>query len=170
SVSAARAPRTTRTSPAGWSSRASRASLSTRTPWWKPGCSSRSRPLPPGANGLGPRALAEPRLRAVLVVEGLDVDVLERRLIEAAHVDAVALGVGAWHVEGLDAAASAEQVPRRAGVEGVLAERVRAAEQPEPRARHAQRVHLRSEEHTSELQSHLNLVCRLLLEKKKKTH
>src|SRR5467141_3871239 len=36
------------------------------------------------------------------------------------------------------------------------------------------RVHracsLRSEEHTSELQSHLNIVCRLLLEKKKKKH
>src|SRR5260370_15955606 len=28
---------------------------------------------------------------------------------------------------------------------------------------------LRSEEHTSELQSHLNLVCRLLLDKKKNT-
>src|SRR5260370_14939113 len=28
----------------------------------------------------------------------------------------------------------------------------------------------RSEEHTSELQSHLNLVCRLLLEKKKLTY
>src|SRR5260370_18914586 len=28
----------------------------------------------------------------------------------------------------------------------------------------------RSEEHTSELQSHLNLVCRLLLEKKKLMH
>src|SRR5260370_2060565 len=28
----------------------------------------------------------------------------------------------------------------------------------------------RSEEHTSELQSHLNLVCRLLLEKKKSPH
>src|SRR5690242_21343969 len=28
---------------------------------------------------------------------------------------------------------------------------------------------LRSEEHTSELQSHVNLVCRLLLEKKNKT-
>src|SRR4051812_49673925 len=28
--------------------------------------------------------------------------------------------------------------------------------------------HVRSEEHTSELQSHVNLVCRLLLEKKKK--
>src|SRR5207237_9371778 len=30
------------------------------------------------------------------------------------------------------------------------------------------KIQLRSEEHTSELQSHLNLVCRLLLEKKKK--
>src|SRR5260370_38812475 len=29
---------------------------------------------------------------------------------------------------------------------------------------------IRSEEHTSELQSHLNLVCRLLLEKKKKRY
>src|SRR5260370_25705975 len=29
---------------------------------------------------------------------------------------------------------------------------------------------IRSEEHTSELQSHLNLVCRLLLEKKKTKH
>src|SRR5260370_19909949 len=29
---------------------------------------------------------------------------------------------------------------------------------------------MRSEEHTSELQSHLNLVCRLLLEKKKNLH
>src|SRR5260370_25182373 len=32
----------------------------------------------------------------------------------------------------------------------------------------APRGSFRSEEHTSELQSHLNLVCRLLLEKKKK--
>src|SRR5260370_32460977 len=31
----------------------------------------------------------------------------------------------------------------------------------------AVRTRARSEEHTSELQSHLNLVCRLLLEKKK---
>src|SRR5260370_18168923 len=35
-----------------------------------------------------------------------------------------------------------------------------------PRSREAKEF--RSEEHTSELQSHLNLVCRLLLEKKKK--
>src|SRR5882762_6153757 len=34
---------------------------------------------------------------------------------------------------------------------------------------YARYTHERSEEHTSELQSHLNLVCRLLLEKKKKT-
>src|SRR2546426_6353657 len=33
----------------------------------------------------------------------------------------------------------------------------------------AMAVHLRSEEHTSELQSPCNLVCRLLLEKKKTT-
>src|SRR5476649_3099799 len=31
------------------------------------------------------------------------------------------------------------------------------------------KAHRRSEEHTSELQSHSDLVCRLLLEKKKKT-
>src|SRR5260370_32660268 len=36
-----------------------------------------------------------------------------------------------------------------------------------PWARHFEELLTRSEEHTSELQSHLNLVCRLLLEKKK---
>src|SRR2546426_6346873 len=38
-----------------------------------------------------------------------------------------------------------------------------------PRARGAPGPGLRSEEHTSELQSPCNLVCRLLLEKKKKS-
>src|SRR5260370_24845719 len=42
-----------------------------------------------------------------------------------------------------------------------------AAPRPQPSGRPAR--WLRSEEHTSELQSHLNLVCRLLLEKKKTT-
>src|SRR4051812_50221408 len=37
-----------------------------------------------------------------------------------------------------------------------------------PRRRSPGPGRLRSEEHTSELQSHVNLVCRLLLEKKKK--
>src|SRR2546427_2289456 len=36
------------------------------------------------------------------------------------------------------------------------------------RGSHDQQFHWRSEEHTSELQSQSNLVCRLLLEKKKK--
>src|SRR5207237_9583235 len=35
-----------------------------------------------------------------------------------------------------------------------------------PRGEALKVFHVRSEEHTSELQSHLNLVCRLLLEKK----
>src|SRR6516225_11278730 len=37
-----------------------------------------------------------------------------------------------------------------------------------PRAQEPRPHAARSEEHTSELQSHVNLVCRLLLEKKKK--
>src|SRR5437762_10883560 len=39
---------------------------------------------------------------------------------------------------------------------------------PPPTARSAPRIQSRSEEHTSELQSPMYLVCRLLLEKKKK--
>src|SRR5256885_9237823 len=41
---------------------------------------------------------------------------------------------------------------------------------PDPARRGRRRVLARSEEHTSELQSPCNLVCRLLLEKKKNTH
>src|SRR2546426_9097969 len=40
----------------------------------------------------------------------------------------------------------------------------------DPPRPHADRRAARSEEHTSELQSPCNLVCRLLLEKKKNTH
>src|SRR2546422_7867294 len=55
--------------------------------------------------------------------------------------------------------------PDRGGREGVRdARRDRA--RPEGRLRGAQGAR-RSEEHTSELQSRLHLVCRLLLEKKK---
>src|SRR5260370_3522784 len=43
-----------------------------------------------------------------------------------------------------------------------------ARQQSAPARDDAQHALVRSEEHTSELQSHLNLVCRLLLEKKKK--
>src|SRR5260370_15004748 len=41
-----------------------------------------------------------------------------------------------------------------------------SARRHDPRGRD-QALHQRSEEHTSELQSHLNIVCRLLLEKNK---
>src|SRR5260370_2443242 len=52
---------------------------------------------------------------------------------------------------------------------GVGDERVREGRLLRPRIQYGREG--RSEEHTSELQSHLNLVCRLLLEKKKKnTH
>src|SRR5260370_17422507 len=44
----------------------------------------------------------------------------------------------------------------------------REARADEPHAAPGTDAAQRSEEHTSELQSHLNLVCRLLLEKKKK--
>src|SRR5438477_8741857 len=48
--------------------------------------------------------------------------------------------------------------------------RVRSCRSADSRSRSAAvpAADLRSEEHTSELQSHVNLVCRLLLEKKKK--
>src|SRR5690242_21516625 len=45
---------------------------------------------------------------------------------------------------------------------------VRDAPRPPGRLRMTASAIPRSEEHTSELQSHVNLVCRLLLEKKKK--
>src|SRR5207237_10237237 len=51
-----------------------------------------------------------------------------------------------------------------------ISPRAAAARRREARRQPGRRVEveIRSEEHTSELQSHLNLVCRLLLEKKKK--
>src|SRR5260370_40078173 len=50
---------------------------------------------------------------------------------------------------------------------GADPEAIRRCCAPGARSRRATGEGVRSEEHTSELQSHLNLVCRLLLEKKK---
>src|SRR5260370_28317460 len=58
---------------------------------------------------------------------------------------------------------SAREPARQGRLPGALGT-LHRDEQP----RHRQPRVMRSEEHTSELQSHLNLVCRLLLEKKKK--
>src|SRR5215467_964988 len=75
---------------------------------------------------------------AIAVVEGLDGDLRERRSIEAAQIDAVAVGVGARYVEGFHSAAAAEQVPRDAGVEPVLSERLLSAQQAKAGARYDQ--------------------------------
>src|SRR5207237_10145424 len=56
------------------------------------------------------------------------------------------------------------EILARAGLDEVEGS---GAGMPDPAANEHYAMH-RSEEHTSELQSHLNLVCRLLLEKKKK--
>src|SRR2546422_2900314 len=70
--------------------------------------------------------------------------------------------VGAGIAEFLDAAEAARGVRLGAGLAQLLvALAARLGVELEVRAR--------SEEHTSELQSRLHLVCRLLLEKKKKT-
>src|SRR5690242_21473220 len=63
------------------------------------------------------------------------------------------------------------RVRRRQGGEAGEPARVRARRPGQPvvgLAGAGQSFRSRSEEHTSELQSHVNLVCRLLLEKKKK--
>src|SRR2546425_5281363 len=73
-------------------------------------------------------------------------------------------------VAGLDARAlhrpetARERLDERRGLVGHV------AGQPEHGVTHVRRGHTRSEEHTSELQSLAYLVCRLLLEKKKKKH
>src|SRR5690242_21064173 len=59
----------------------------------------------------------------------------------------------------------------RAGVDGTGRDRdgLATAERGTAVLQRATVERARSEEHTSELQSHVNLVCRLLLEKKNKT-
>src|SRR2546426_6054473 len=60
--------------------------------------------------------------------------------------------------------------PRSSAALTVQAARSRLPRRPHRLERLSVRRRLRSEEHTSELQSPCNLVCRLLLEKKKKEH
>src|SRR2546422_3664586 len=78
---------------------------------------------------------------------------LQIRLLDAER----GLGLGELHV-------SAPEF-FRTPVRHVAAQHITALAEPRPLS-----PAVRSEEHTSELQSRLHLVCRLLLEKKKKTH
>src|SRR5207249_12255118 len=101
---------------------------------------------------------------------GLAADLVAVVAVDAAGRDATHLRqVGAGRVAGLDGRGVAGGAD--AGPVGVLAQQrpgagagVEVAEVP---ARRRPRVAARSEEHTSELQSRFDLVCRLLLEKKK---
>src|SRR2546430_13473238 len=79
--------------------------------------------------------------------------------------DALPISIG-WQLVG--------QVPRRRKGWGILPARgadpaAGWEEMPVPHSQMPWLADPRSEEHTSELQSQSNLVCRLLLEKKKKT-
>src|SRR5260370_6301344 len=65
---------------------------------------------------------------------------------------------------------SAAQIARQKGLAIAEADRFDHTSRLGARLAAAHPLHIRSEEHTSELQSHLNLVCRLLLEKKKIPH
>src|SRR5260370_28241633 len=87
-----------------------------------------------------------------------------------------ALGIKApWYVQGVDFNAARRELTiavdfvagTRFPYPGVAGEHP-AHDTQIKRLRHLNFFQHRSEEHTSELQSHLNLVCRLLLEKKKK--
>src|SRR5260370_16644609 len=60
-------------------------------------------------------------------------------------------------------------VDRRPSGPAIRAFEERARDRGSLQRMHQRKITDRSEEHTSELQSHLNLVCRLLLEKNKKS-
>src|SRR5256885_8496278 len=80
-------------------------------------------------------------------------------------------GINQIHVNpqiGLTFAAGLRHIVRQ-DPDVIMVGEIRDRETADIAIRAALTGHLRSEEHTSELQSPCNLVCRLLLEKKKKT-
>src|SRR5581483_6195060 len=72
----------------------------------------------------------------VTAVEGPHAHALDRALVEATHVHAVAVGMRARHVERLDASHPAEEMVRGPGVEAVRGERLVAREEAKLRFRH----------------------------------
>src|SRR5438034_5892863 len=91
--------------------------------------------------------------------------------------------IGLDRIDDLGVAGAAAEVAFERGADGLAVGARLALEEGERRQQHARRTEaalhravayerflqrMRSEEHTSELQSHSDLVCRLLLEKKNK--
>jgi hypothetical protein len=72
----------------------------------------------------------------ILPVEWGDRDCLYRARVEAAHVDAVTIGIRARHVEGFNPANFTEQMSGDTGIEHVGREGVGALQQFESRLRH----------------------------------
>ena len=58
-------------------------------------------------------------LLPIAAIESIDANTLEATRIDAVQIDAVAVGIGARHIEGFDAAMSAERVARDAGIKGI---------------------------------------------------
>src|SRR5688572_31566988 len=75
----------------------------------------------------------------------------------------ISVSLGSWRYP----SSPVFDVQKHSGAHGLFPAKARATDWFPPPA-HSSVVFRRSEEHTSELQSQSNLVCRLLLEKKKK--
>src|SRR5690606_40031203 len=78
------------------------------------------------------------------------------------------IGIGLEEIADFDPGVAAVIPPEAAELEGLAIERLNLVDaHADPDAARSDLAWRRSEEHTSELQSRENLVCRLLLEKKK---
>src|SRR5206468_3778829 len=140
------------------------------------GLSGRNAMVTGGASGIG-RAICLRLARDGADVAVLDLDQAGGRQVadEVAALHRRAVAVEADVASGASVAAAVERVHAAlgpvhvlvndAGIAGVVA----LQDMTEDEWDRMIAVHMRSEEHTSELQSRSDLVCRLLLEKKKKT-
>ena len=72
----------------------------------------------------------------VPAIELLDLERRDIDAVEAAHIDVDLVGIGARHIEWMDAARGAERVLRLAGIESISRQRILAADQLELFRRH----------------------------------
>src|SRR2546422_6829833 len=109
---------------------------------------------------------------AVRITAGGDADATIElaRVLAARGCDLVSLATGHDPMAGLGAISLSDRIRHEAGIPTLVGAEVdtRPDINSVLAAGRADLCVIRSEEHTSELQSRLHLVCRLLLEKKKK--